>query len=311
MHMKLQIQIILFLNLIIIDKVLCKLPTLTGDKPDHYEERWGIFWKTLPEAQRIDGDILVPADTPARNLRYFFDYTNKGPYPYESIDSDKHFPWLQKETNCKSIFETGIMRIREYGFQWDWGKAHYYYSDQNHRDEIVLPSNEGLEQFPLTRIRSCCGKNCPDTNLESGVLDRIWFYVYRPEDKQKYLTGACEFCALKAGITSCNNGYYASDYLIVEPVCNKFSEDTCYDSEYVFYRRVSINLIPSPAKNALLEHGIHALEHRRAPGKDLFDGRDAISYVYVFRQVPEAGFTVAVGDQTANLRPAPGNPPHS
>jgi len=309
MHIKWFIKLILGFFLILVDKVLCKLPTLTATKPRNCNDRWGWFCNDYPEAPIMDGEVLMSADQGERanNLKYFFDYSLVGPYPYVEINSDKGLFWTQTEINCKSLFETGVIRVKPYDFVYNAGRVRFDYRDRNHRNEIVLPSVGALTQYPLTRIRSCCGKNCPDTNLAFPVIDKVRFFVYRQDNKETFLTGTCEFCVLNSGVTSCNNGYFASDYLIVEPVCNKFSGDTCHDSEYVFYRKVSINSMQSPVKNALLEHGIHVLEHRHAHGKNLLNSRKIVSYVRVFRQPPEAGFTVAIGNQTANLRPAPGN----
>lgn len=212
------------INLAWFDKSESKLPALTESKPTSYYFEFGALYNYFPDPPRAESDVLISFGTPTDKLRYVFDYDNTKDLEWrKQITADSSLASLVQTLNCKTLFETGTIRIRKYNVKYDSARAYHYYMADRHYDEVVLPSTEsGLEQVPLTRIRTCCTPECTDNNFvtlaRGQKSSEVSFFIYREGDRKKYIDGLCIFCALKADISKCKNGFFASDFVKLEQV---------------------------------------------------------------------------------------------
>lgn len=211
------------INLAWFDRSDTKLPALTETKPTSYTWEFGALYNLFPDPPRSENDVLIPFGTSTDKLRYIFLYDNTA----DQIAADSSFASLATTPNCKALFESGTIRIRKYDVRYNSARASHYYVDKKHYDEVVLPSTEsGLQQAPLTRIRTCCTPECTDNNFvtlaRGEKASEVSFYIYREGERKKYMEGMCVYCALKPDISKCKNGFFASDFIRLEQVCEEF-----------------------------------------------------------------------------------------
>lgn len=244
-HVDTMIQGVKWISVVIVlayvDQTVSKLPALTEQKPTSYTWEFGALYNYFPDPPRVDGDVLIPFGTSTNNLRYIFVYDNSESSAWKKqIDADSSYDKLISVPNCKDLFETGAVRIRKYNNKYDSARAYFYYVEDRHYNERVQPSTEsGLEQVPLTRIRTCCSPACTEKNFETIMGDKksseVVFYIYREGERKKYIEGVCVYCALKAGISKCKNGFFATDSVRLEQVpssCLAPSDIACCLSIY-------------------------------------------------------------------------------
>jgi len=196
-----------------------ELPAMTHKKPHYYDGSVGghsdpIF---LPNAERAPNDFQVQYGTEASDLLYYFDYNNLRKFPERTMDVKPFVSDFNYAGSCKVPFAKGTLRIRDYG--WSNSKSFAAYSDKNHRDGVLNPSNEGvLKQYSLSIMRTCCSPpECEDQNFLLDQKDTV-FIIYDRNGRRAFIRGRCRLCLLKDNVRECSNGEFASQLALYDQV---------------------------------------------------------------------------------------------
>jgi hypothetical protein len=193
-----------------------ELPAMTHKKP-HYNVDGKSDPYFLPDAIRAPNDFQVQYGTEASDLLYYFDYRNLREFPKGTMDLRPLVSDFNYAGSCSVPFARGTLRIREYGFSSR--DTIGYYSDKNHRDGVLNPSNEGvLKQFSIPSIRTCCTTpDCEDQNFLVDQKDTV-FIIYDRKGRRALIRGRCRLCLLKDSTRECRNGEFASGLALFDQV---------------------------------------------------------------------------------------------
>lgn len=251
-----------------------RLPTIVEDRTDKSKD----VFRVTPEPPTTSEDILVFNGFPLDNLQYIFDYKKADwvkRFSKESWITESTFKKATSVKNCKTLFKPGKVSFNQYTAHYESKTAKWYYSQERWTERDITPYVKELKneenQFPLSYLRENCAPESYSGCWQVLEMKDVQFLIINSKNYQSLISSKCDFCVATECKITCPQGTFASRY-------------ASFDTESGL-QNTKIECQPCP----------------KGTWNTCLRASDCLW------QVPEAGgFTVTVGNETANLRPAPG-----